>query len=152
MPESFSFSPPIAMAMSYAPDATAKQALRSASEPVAHRFSTRVTGGMSNFRGTDSVSPPTPDCRVPSQKASTSWMPTPADSEAPRADSINRSSIPRSNNSPNWVHAIPTMATRSRSPRRVWAVSHITTPPSARGPAGPVGRPVPLPSIGPRLS
>jgi hypothetical protein len=56
-PESLSFSTPTAIATSYAPEATAYTAPRSASEPDAHRFSTRVTGLPSVFSAVDSVSP-----------------------------------------------------------------------------------------------
>ena len=70
-PLSFTFSAPTAIAMSYAPDATAYAAWRSASEPVAQKFSTRVTGLPSSCNGRASVMPLMPLCAVPNQYAST---------------------------------------------------------------------------------
>ena len=66
-PLSFTFSAPTAIAMSYAPDATAYAAWRSASEPVAQKFSTRVTGLSSSWSGRASVMPLMPLCAVPNQ-------------------------------------------------------------------------------------
>src|SRR3954447_9124922 len=57
-----------------------------------------------------------PEPIVPSQKASTSSLAPPAESKAAVADSTSRSSAPLSQCSPNWVHPMPTMATRSRIP------------------------------------
>src|SRR5438128_6974354 len=53
---------------------------------------------------------------VPSQKASTSSMPTPAELRASVVESTRSSSVPLSQCSPNGVQPIPTIATRSRIP------------------------------------
>ena len=55
-PVSLSFSTPIASAISQAPAATAYTAPRSASVPVAHRFSTRVAGTLGSRSAIDSGS------------------------------------------------------------------------------------------------
>src|SRR6266480_2389618 len=57
-----------------------------------------------------------PEPIVPNQKASTSSLATPAESKAAVAESTSRSSAPLSQCSPNGVHPMPTMATRSRMP------------------------------------
>ena len=66
-PPSLVFSTPIAIAVSYAPDATAYAAWRSDSAPVAQKFSTRVTGLSTSCSGRASVMPLMPPCAVPSQ-------------------------------------------------------------------------------------
>src|ERR1700736_1018824 len=66
--------------------------------------------------GRESVSPLITEPIVPSQKASTSSSLTWADPRASVAASISRSSALLSHRSPNSVHPIPTIATRSRIP------------------------------------
>ena len=92
------------------------QALRNASDPVAQKFSTRVTGLWSIFSGRLSVSPERPEPIVPSQNASTSSSVMPADFSAADDESISMSSVERSQCSPNVVQPMPTMATWSRIP------------------------------------
>src|SRR5260370_36751059 len=104
------------MAMSYAPDATAYEAFRNASDSVAQKFSTLVTGLLCSSRGRESVMPDIPDIAVPSQKASMSCLPTPALSRASVVDSMRRSSAALFQCSPNLVQPIPTMATWSLIP------------------------------------
>jgi len=57
--------------MSYIPAATAKQALRRASCPVEHQFSTRTMGMFFSLRGSASRTPASPVRSVPTQAA---WM------------------------------------------------------------------------------
>ena len=54
---------------------------------------------------------------MPSQKASTSSIEMPALATASDVESMSIDSVDRSQCSPNSVHPIPTMATRSRIPR-----------------------------------
>ena len=114
--ESFTFSAPTAIATSYAPEATAYAACRNASDPVAQKFSTRVTGLPSSASGLASVMPLMPDCAVPSQYASMSSFVAPALPKVSVAASISSSSTPLSQCSVNLVHPMPTIATRSRKP------------------------------------
>src|SRR5262245_47297481 len=104
------------MATSYAPLATAYAALRNASEPVAQKFSTRVTGLSCSCNGRANAIPLMPDIAVPSQYASTSCFVMPADANASFDDSIRRSSAPLFQCSPKGVQPMPTIATRSRMP------------------------------------
>src|SRR5271155_5605706 len=53
---------------------------------------------------------------VPSQKASTSWIDSPADAAASVAASMSRSSTPLSHSSPKRVQPMPMTATWSRMP------------------------------------
>ena len=59
-PVSFSFSTPTTRTMSYTLAATAKAAFRKASVPVAHPFSTWVTGLYWSFNGIDMAAPVIP--------------------------------------------------------------------------------------------
>src|ERR671912_1911941 len=79
-------------------------------------FSTRVTGLPTSPSGLDRTMPLMPDCAVPSQKASTSALPMPADANASPVASRSRSSMPLSQCSAKRVQPIPTIATRSRMP------------------------------------
>src|ERR1051326_355161 len=63
-----------------------------------------------------------PDPIVPSQNASMSSLVRPADANASVVESMTRSSVLLSQCSPNGVHPIPTMATRSRMPREAMAL------------------------------
>ena len=83
---------------------------------MAQKFSTRVTGLPSSFSGWLSVNPLIPLEAVPSQKASTSSLATPAEANAAEEASISRSSVPLSQCSRNWVHPIPIIATWSLMP------------------------------------
>src|SRR2546423_2172775 len=107
---------PSAIATSNAPLATAYAALRSASDAVAQKFSTCVTGLSWSCNGRASIIPLIPDIAVPSQYASMSSLLTPADANASADDSSMRSSALLLQCSPNGVHPIPTMATRSLMP------------------------------------
>src|SRR3954469_13968156 len=106
----------MAIATSYAPDATAYAAPRNASAPVAQKFSTRVTGLPTSCSGRASAMPLMPDIAVPSQYAAVLSLATPADANASFDASMRRSSAPLSQCSPNGVHPMPTIATRSRMP------------------------------------
>src|SRR6476660_3491567 len=115
-PLSFTFSTPIAIATSYAPLATEYAAFRSASEAVAQKFSTCVTGLSCSCSGRASAMPLMPDMAVPSQYASTSSLVMPVDANVASAASTRRSSVPLFHCSPKFVQPIPTMATRSLIP------------------------------------
>src|SRR5262249_43133147 len=91
--------------------ATANVALRSASCPVAHIFSTRVIGMYCNFSGRDNDRPEIPDVSVPTHAASIWAGSTPASSKASYAASTIRSSALLSQCSPNFVQPIPMIAT-----------------------------------------
>src|SRR5690349_9161275 len=106
----------MAIAMSYAPLATAYAALRNASEPVAQKFSTCVTGLSCSCNGRASAIPLMPDIAVPSQYASTSSLVTPADLNASSDASMSKSSVPLFQCSPNGVQPMPTIATLSLMP------------------------------------
>ncbi len=69
--------------------------------------------------------PETEEVIVPSQKASMSWMGSPAEAAASTAASVNRSSIPLFHSSPNLVQPIPMMATRSRMPLLAMVYSFV---------------------------
>ena len=74
--------------------------------------------------------PDTPDAIVPSQNASMSFSATPADAIVSVAASVSRSSTPLSQRSPNGVHPIPTIATRSRMPLLlISSLLHSASPP-----------------------
>src|ERR687898_2544218 len=79
-------------------------------------FSTLVTGLPTSPSGLDRTMPLMPDCAVPSQNASTSSLPMPADANASPVASRSRSSMPLSQCSAKRVQPIPTIATRSRMP------------------------------------
>src|SRR5579863_6387568 len=80
--------------------------------------------------------PETEEVMVPSQKASMSWMGSPAEAAASTAASVNRSSIPLSHSSPNLVQPIPMMATRSRMPLLDMVYSSVLAGAGAGGAAG----------------
>jgi hypothetical protein len=90
--------------------------LRNASDPVAQKFSTWVTGLCWIFNGLLRVRPERPEPIVPSQNASTSSSATPAEVSASVDASMSRSSVDLSQCSANGVHPMPTMATLSRIP------------------------------------
>src|SRR6516165_4462612 len=79
-------------------------------------FSTRTTGLPVSSSGLDSTSPAMPDWAVPTQKASTSSLVTPADPNASLDAATSSSSAPWSHRSPKRVQPMPTMATRSLMP------------------------------------
>ena len=64
--------------------------MRNASEPVAQKFSTWVTGLWSIFSGRLSVSPDSPEPIVPNQNASTSSSLTPAERNDPKILNASR--------------------------------------------------------------
>jgi len=101
--------------MSYAPDATAYDACRNASDPVAQKFSTRLTGFPTSSRGFARVIPQL-RCAVPSQYASMSCFVRPTGSSVSFTACTIRSSALRSQCSPNGVHPTLMIATRSRMP------------------------------------
>src|SRR3954469_16453477 len=99
-----------------------------ASDAVAQKFSTCVTGLSCSCNGRARAMPLMPDIAVPSQYASTSSLVTPADANVSSAASISRSSVPLFQCSPNGVHPIPTIATWSLIP---WEAMCLFLPDSA---------------------
>src|SRR5262245_61921074 len=102
-------------------------------------FSTRVTGLYPILSGRESVRPLTPEYSVPSQNASTTSMPMPADLRAADDDSTSMSSMLLSQCSPNDVQPMPTIATRSRMP--LLAMSRVPPFPEAYHAAVPAPHP-----------
>src|SRR5437016_3849540 len=110
----------MASAKSTAPAAIAYAAPRNASVPVAHIFSTRVTGIPSRRRavaaGIAELPTLTRSSADPYHAAPIRLFSIPASCNASRNASLSRCSVPQSHRSPNLEQPMPMMATLSLMP------------------------------------
>src|SRR5580698_8682397 len=106
--------------MSTAPAATAYTAPRNASVPVAHMFSTRVTGIPSRrnaiVKGIAELPTLARSNADPNQAAPICFLSMPASCNASWKASASRCSVPQFQRSPNFEQPMPTIATLSLIP------------------------------------